>query len=143
VLGCFKCPQVSINNAKVLNVSARSGSAFALVGGGRVEIRSSSFFACYAGKGGAIYIENMAFEIAQSTFIGNQAERTGRALEVNVKSIHFTIIRTSTFCRNKASEGGVIRWSNAEIRFSDLNFSENSADYGADVASYGVALSLA
>lgn len=49
-------------------------------------------------------------------------------------------VKQAVFMQNVAKEGGAIKWRNAAVHLLNPSFSENSADYGPDITSYGVRL---
>lgn len=148
VLGCVSCPQVHISQSEVTNVTSKVGGGFSFRSNSpleatKVAILSSYFARCAAARGGAIFIENAAFNLTDCRFIQNEAKLTGGALEAIIKPAHSNIIMNSVFLRNRAEEGGAVKWSNAQVYFANASFSDNSAVYGPNIASYGVTLSSA
>lgn len=70
----------------------------------------------------------------------NQAEKGG-GIYAAIKPLQSGYIRNFRFEKNPASEGGSVKWSNAPVMLINVTFHENSAMYGADMASYGISLS--
>jgi len=146
LLGCLNCPNISFHRCEVWNVSAKFGGAVAArrtvtTAILSLSIEESRFEGCSATTGGAILAQNVSIAIRASSFIGNWAEAVGGALFLALKPSHSGTITDSTFTRNRAPEGGAVKWSNAEVLFTNTSFQANFAKYGADIASYGVALS--
>lgn len=145
VLGCLDCPYISLYQCEVRNVSTRFGGVLAArrsVSAAPlfVSMVDSRFEACSATIGGALFLQNISFAISFCSFYGNSADRAGGALFAAIKSSNYGMVVNSTFMRNKAVEGGAVKWSNAEVLFIGTNFQENLAEYGPDIASYGVEL---
>lgn len=148
VLGCLNCPQVSIHEAEIVNATSKVGGGFAFRSDStqeptRLSIIGSYFQKCRATRAGALFIQNAAYVISNCRFLDNAADTVGGAMEVSTKPPHSSMVFNSTFAGNNATEGGAVKWSNAQVYFTQVTFSANSAVYGPDVASYGVALSSA
>ena len=104
-------------------------------------MKYSTFTACSALQGGALFIQNVTFTIDGSLFVFNTATESGGAIFAAIKSWQQGLISHTHFRFNSAYSGGGVKWSNEEVRFINATFQENSAVYGADIASYGVKLS--
>ena len=144
VLGCLDCPLVILTAVHFFNVTAAVGGAVSvrrLNEQSTLVVQNCTFAECSASQAGALFIQNVSFSIEHSCFVLNTAVHAGGALYVAIKPWQQGFIRHTLFNRNSASEGGAIKWSNAEIQLLNTTFRENSAFYGADVASYGVNLS--
>lgn len=146
VLGCLDCPHIFLHRCEVWNVSAKFGGAVAARRTVTnavlfLSVDNSRFEGCSATMGGAIIAQNVSITIRASSFIGNWAETVGGALLIALKPSHSGSIIDSVFTRNSAVEGGAVKWSNAEVQFVNTSFQSNLAQYGPDIASYGVALS--
>ena len=141
ILGCMDCRSIRIEN---VTVTSQFGGAIAIRNTNltlpAVLIRHSRFVGCSARIGGAVYLLNTAFRIEHCEFTLNTATSTGGAIEANVKKENENMVVSSVFKANKAFEGGAIKWRNAEIVLSGVSFANNTAEYGPDVASYGVLL---
>ena len=107
----------------------------------RLVVENSLFVGCRATQGGALYIQNVSFSIDSCMFAANAVEQAGGGIYAAIKPWHTGLIRNSVFKGNSANEGGGLKWSNAQIFLTNVSYRANSAVYGADVASYGVALS--
>jgi len=146
VLGCVDCGKVEVRGVRVTNVSAEGGGALALrprkgLVSTTVEIEGSSFSMNSAQQGGAIYIQNASFSISNSSFLSNKGKFKGGAVLASIRPSEFGHITHTVFTYNSAMEGGAIKWENAEIVLRNVSFRGNSAQYGPDIASYGVTLS--
>lgn len=146
VLSCIDCPIVIIQSTKFFNISARVAGAVAVKRNINEEelmliVEKSEFIGCRAQQAGAIFIQNVSFIIDSSVFSQNSAEQAGGGIYAAIKPWQSGLIRHSRFAKNSASEGGAIKWTNAQIFFTNTTFQENSAGYGLDIASYGVQLS--
>jgi len=145
VLGCMDCPLVTILAMRAFNISAKVGGVLSLRGYHNstlfASISESLFVVCTASRAGAIFISDSSFLLSACRFSGNRAESSGGAVQAVLHSNCSGLIRDSVFIYNSASEGGALKWFNTPITLVNVSFHSNSADYGPDVASYGVALS--
>jgi len=147
VVGCVDCLSFQVTDCTVLNVSAYFGGALAARRAHnnnlllRLWIANSTFEGCSAIKAGAILTQNVSFVIENSRFLSNRATSEGGALHVALKPDQSGTVLHSLFLCNSAHQGGGVQWTNAEVLFTGVNFTANRAEYGADIASYGVQLS--
>jgi len=132
VLGCVNCPQVSINEAETVNVTSKVGGGFSFRSDSTQEatqlsIAESYFARCRATRGAALFIQNAAYVISDCRFLDNAAESVGGAMEVSTKPVQSSTVLNSTFTGNRATEGGAVKWNNAQVYFVQVTFSANSA----------------
>lgn len=144
VLGCVDCRGVKISGVTVSNVTSVAGGVLSLRqrkgSSTRLEIDNSSFMLNSAQQGGAIYLRNVSFDVVNCSFFSNTAVKGG-AIFASTRPSHHSLISSTLFSYNSATEGGAIKWDNAQIYLINVSFRGNIADYGPDVASYGVSLS--
>lgn len=144
VLGCTDCPLVTIVAMRAFNISAKIGGVLSLRGFHNstlsANISESVFVVCTALRGGAIFISDNSFLLSACRFAGNRADFSGGAVQAKLHSRYSGIILHSVFVQNSAPEGGALKWSNSPITLANVSFHSNSAEYGPDVASYGVTL---
>ena len=101
-----------------------------------------------AGNGGALATSNVDVELRGNWFeenIANSTEAAGGAVEVSCPLALWCniTIQDNHFTSNKAnSKGGAIAWTDSFPRIANNYYFNNSAEYGADVASYAVKLAL-
>jgi hypothetical protein len=106
-------------------------------------IINSNFKTCgtvYNIHGAAIYSQFSNFTLQDSTFDSNKANN-GPAVTISCSTDYQweTTISNNTFTNNQAtSRGGAIYYNMNRPQFSDNVYSNNSALYGQDVASYAV-----
>ena len=143
VLGCVNCPIVYFQGVTVRNVSSKFGGAVSskeVKAVGRLELVDSEFTHCSAVQGGAVYLLNTNFLISGCRFTNNTAGNIGGGVVANIQNNHSGLFQDCVFRGNSAKEGGGVEWSNAPVLLVNVSFRGNTADYGADVASYGVEL---
>ena len=90
--------------------------------------------------GGAIFLSNSKINISGTTFSNNTAGKAGAiAFECDSPSVCSLSLENSTFINNKASvEGGAIHYNLKRPDILDTVFTNNSAQYGNDLASYPI-----
>ena len=144
-IGCMDCVSVRMEGVVVENVTAEVGGAVAVQRGqrgpeGKLVVRGSRFERCAATKGGALYVDSVSFTVETSLFKGNKADFTGGGLDVYLHPWQSGTIHNCTFLLNSAISGGGIKWHSHEVLLSHVHFLYNFAQYGPDIASYGVNL---
>ena len=96
---------------------------------------------------GAVVVNSANLLLSNSTFTNNSAEAgsgDGGALSLLCNQPYCSVLITnSTFARNSAGrKGGAIVWNRFKPTLSDLTFSNNSALYGNNIASFPVQLAI-
>ena len=92
--------------------------------------------------GGGVYSKNLKLRIENSTFSSNSAIHGGAVYLESPDNKNATFkIYNSSFDSNKASlQGGAIKWDHYRPQLRDVTFTNNSALYGNDLASYPVSM---
>ena len=92
--------------------------------------------------GGGLYAFGVPVKIENSTFSSNSAKEGGAVyLESSFNENGKFKIYNSSFNSNKASlQGGAIKWDHYRPQLKDVTFTNNSALYGNDLASYPTAI---
>mmetsp|Transcript_14795 Transcript_14795/g.27383 ORF Transcript_14795/g.27383 Transcript_14795/m.27383 type:complete len:1343 (-) Transcript_14795:57-4085(-) len=149
----------SVLNCKSFNISKSTFSQNSAIGVAAVldvsvsttwrlnstlSISESSFEDNSASASPALVSDAKFVNITKSTFINNKAtEGNAGAVELmcEVSSPCNFAVTFSNFTNNSAAlNGGSIYWTKKEPYMEGNSFSNNSASYGADVASFGVGL---
>ena len=151
-LQCISCDSIKIDSSCFRKFQARRGGVLGLTNSklekSYVSISNSSFEENTASSGGVAFIENSFISIENSVFRSNKAtgedrfSGTGGVLKpVSTSSQLYNLsVVDSEFYNNSASlKGGCIDWSVMPY-LQNNHFSNNSAQYGADLASFGVKL---
>ena len=77
---------------------------------------------------GALSISHAIAIITATTITDNVAQETGRAMSINVGTVH---IERSIFAYNSGYAGGVITASSSNISVANSTFQDNTADHSA------------
>lgn len=133
-----KNSQVSITETTVIGAHARSGGAVFLLSSS-INVHKSTFAACSGDQGGALYVKDSNLTVTSSELSRNQAD-LGGALYFH--SYQSATVRDSFLHGNLATEGGAVKWTISPVAFINTTFRDNSAEYGADMASYPVDVRL-
>lgn len=137
LLSCQKCPFVAIDSIQAVHMSAPVGGAIALELS-TLSLANSRFSLCSAEKGGALLLIETAYVIKHANFSYCSAEKTGGALDID-SSDRDSVVENSCFSGNAAKkEGGAIKFHREVAALVSVVFDRNEADYGRNVASYGV-----
>jgi CSLREA domain-containing protein len=116
-------------------VSAATGGAISVNGGGNVTLLDCLLFENSADRGGAIFT-NSTFTLAESTLTDNVA-RVGSAVE----SYGSTVIHASTIWGNQATGGAAVDLGDGQLVLRNSTLSDNTAT-SATVVLFGDLLSV-
>jgi len=107
-------------------------------------LEDSFFYNNSANQGGAVCSYNSATNITNSYFQNNSASEGGGVfIEYSSKEGTLSRVSNCSFVSNSASsEGGSIRWKTVSPHISSNTYQNNTAPYGADIASYAVGMGL-
>ena len=136
LLSCSNCPSIHIDSVKAFHLVSPEGGAVSAINS-LISINSSWFEHCGARKGGAVQLTQTAYTIRSSNFTNCWAETTGGALDI-ANSDPNSAIWHSDFIRNSAQQGGGVKFHQKVGVFVRTFFEQNSANYGPDLASYGI-----
>lgn len=149
-LKCEICVKVSISNCSFI------GNSFAKYGGGvtfegmSAKNSENNEFTVSRCKfinnsvlegGGAISIKNSKTRIEDSIFKNNRAKNGGAIyFDSSQNSINIT---NNTFDKNEAKfDGGAIKWTLIEPKILTNTFTNNTAYYGKNIASYPIRMRI-
>lgn len=144
---CENCLNIAIQNSVFLAGTAESGGALCLVAvssryTGSCAVKRSLFERNQAGKGGAMLVNGVKCDIDSNLFTNNSASSSGGALSLLCPSCISTLIN-NTFTSNSATlSGGALLWSGSHPHLSTNSYADNTAFYGADVASKPASMQL-
>ncbi|CAG9323995.1 unnamed protein product [Blepharisma stoltei] len=158
-IDCEDCMNVTIIGSKFTNLVSFNGGAIKFnhatltVSNLIANIESSIFENCASQYGGSIYSNNINIGIKNSKFLNNSATNldsnssctTGQGGALYLAStVQVSIsIKDSVFSDNNAClSGGAVQWYNSQPVISNLSFSNNSALYGDDLASFPLGLKV-
>ena len=155
--GKFAIKNVTLTNGRLKGRRDAKGGAIRLRDSAHVTIETSTLADNTAGEGGAIYTAtwNVHLDIHGSSFIGNESEFGGGAIQiyggtVNISNSSFSHNSTSdsggavdalrgrlrvwnsTFSHNRAYVGGAVAVDGAEATLTHLTLEENRSKYGGD-----------
>jgi hypothetical protein len=109
-----------------------------------LEVSQSSFLNNSAPSIGCIYTDVKTVLIANSTFYNNSASSgSAGALQLDcIASVPCDLtVASNNFTSNAAAlNGGAVYWTKQQPVFSNNSFTNNSAVYGPDIASFGIKL---
>ena len=146
---CSECTAVEMVRCSFVNLTAEGGAAL-YVTVQQVKARAYSFKDCVfennAGStSGAIYFSDVSADVQSCVFANNTA-RTGSGGAFNLQcpsltcAVYFT---SSMFSHNSAAvQGGSISWSHLKPVVTTTTFSDGSAVYGRDLASFPVRITI-
>jgi len=126
-------------DAAGLGINSQSGYK------GEVEVRDSTFFNNSGAEEGALVLDVSKGLVTRTTFLENSSrDNAGGGLTVlcdDNSNCAYTL-SYNNFTRNSAKfKGGAVYWT-WQPKLENNSFSNNSAEYGADLASYGVSLEM-
>jgi hypothetical protein len=125
--------QVAALSLKVLSTWESSSS---------LEVSSSTFKHNSAPTTGCIHADVKTVLIANSTFLNNSAlSGSAGALQLDcIESApcNFTVTSNNFSSNSAGLDGGAVYWTKQQPTFLNNSFSNNSAEYGPDVASFGI-----
>lgn len=133
-----KNSQVNITDLVVIESNAHSGGALFILPSS-LNVLRSKFAGCSGAQGGALYVKNSNLSLENCELSSNQAD-LGGALYFH--SDQSATVRDSYLHGNLAREGGAVKWTLSPVAFINTTFKGNSAEYGADMASYPVDVRL-
>ena len=148
---CATCSNVNIDSTNFQNLSSfiEGGCIFIKTFSTKFStIKNSEFLNCSSLKGGAISIKDSAVNITSTNFTQNSAkfsnDSEGGAIYINqVSKAYLVNIENCTLKTNSAvKNGGGIQWYGSQPSLTDNTYSGNSADYGANFASFSIDLQL-
>ena len=164
---CFDCSYINIEKSQFLyNMYADFGAAIFIESSKIIPneleggIRNSIFEGNLAGENGIVYIFNQNISIINCIFANNEAKRgAGLFLDNNGilykliifeyflifidKTITLTTVYFNIFVNNLAYlEGGAIKWAHSIPIFSNNTYSNNTAIYGSNIASFPSKIAL-
>eukprot|EP00361_Fabrea_salina_P007450 CAMPEP_0202436818 /NCGR_PEP_ID=MMETSP1345-20130828/26245_1 /ASSEMBLY_ACC=CAM_ASM_000843 /TAXON_ID=342563 /ORGANISM="Fabrea Fabrea salina" /LENGTH=1731 /DNA_ID=CAMNT_0049050339 /DNA_START=6 /DNA_END=5201 /DNA_ORIENTATION=+ len=107
-------------------------------------LEDSFFYNNSANQGGAVYLFNSATNITKNYFQNNSASEGGGVfIDYSSKEGTLSWVSNCSFVENSASSnGGSIRWKTVSPHISSNTYQNNTAPYGADIASYAVGMGL-
>jgi len=144
LLRCLDCSKAILHRVRVQDLSADLGGAAYISAtdvSTQVNITDSHFEGLTANDGGAIYALNVTLSMAKSSFSNCSASAKGGALLLSLRSTDQHSIQQVTFTHNSAQEGGAIQWLSSPLSLPSSTFTNNSAYYGQDQASFAMGLS--
>jgi hypothetical protein len=125
--------QVATLSLKVLSTWESSSS---------LEVSSSTFKHNSAPTTGCIHADVKTVLIANSTFFNNSAlSGSAGALQLDCTEsapCNFTVTSNSFSSNSAGLNGGAVYWTKQQPTFLNNSFSDNSAEYGPDIASFGI-----
>lgn len=126
-----------ISNCGFTQLKASKGGAIYISNNSTSIIRDCTFSNCSSSMGGAIAAYDSPLNITSSIFKNNSAISNGGAIMQLCKQNYCVMsVRYSVFLENTAMEGGAISWKDFQPQLEALTFTNNSAYYGKDLASY-------
>ena len=140
--------RIHIENSTFLNGSTTKDAGAVFIRNSQESdvvftIKDSTFSSNLAARGGALYSDNSVLNITNSAFYNNSATEEGGAVFLEYTGFNYnsSSISNCSFIKNSAaSNGGSIRWQNVKPQLNSILYQNNSASYGADVASYAVTI---
>lgn len=150
---CMDCSQISISSSHFERLKAETGGALYFTGNSSLKdvnwtISDSRFDSCEAKDGGAVYAETCPIAISNCSFLNNTAaggNGRGGAILLVAQSPAKSEIRSSSFSGNVAGlKGGGLCWEGSQTPPALIanQYLKNAAQYGKDVASFPVNLTL-
>ncbi|CAG9323996.1 unnamed protein product [Blepharisma stoltei] len=156
-LNCIDCINVTIIGTEFKNLISSAGGAIKFdhttvtASNFIANIENSIFENCASLYGGSIYSNNINIGIKNSIFRNNSAtnlesnssctDGEGGALYLTSTVQISVSIKNSDFIDNSAClSGGAVQWYLSQPTISNLSFSNNSALYGDDLASFPLSL---
>lgn len=136
LLSCSNCPHINIDSVTAYHLESPEGGAISAIHSS-MYINNSWFEHCGARKGGALQLTQTAYIVKASNFTNCWAETTGGALDVANSNLSSAIWH-SNFIRNTAQQGGAVKFHQEVGVLIRVFFEKNSANYGPDLASYGI-----
>lgn len=110
---------------------------------GAVTITGSQFVGNEAEQGGAVVIDSHNLVLSDSHFEGNRASEVAGALLLDCqhRSICNFQVTNCNFNSNQAGKkGGALYWQALQPNLTSCSFANNTASYGADIASFPIYL---
>jgi predicted outer membrane repeat protein len=105
-------------------------------------VTRSTFKHNTAPSNGCIYADVKAVLIANSTFYNNSAlSDSAGALQLDCienAPCYFTVTSNNFSANSAGLKGGAVYWTKQQPSFINNSYSDNSAVYGPDVASFGI-----
>lgn len=141
LLSCSHCPLIYVHSVTASHLLSPEGGAISALYS-LVFITNSWLEHCVAMKGGALQLTQTPYTLQSSNFTNCWANITGGALDTVNSDLHSTI-RHCQFVRNTALQGGAVNFHQQVGELVDSFFEKNSADYGPDLASYGIKARIA
>jgi len=148
-LQCYECQQVLLDRSIFADLQANTAGAVYVWAQdvdfrGELRVSKSNFSRNAANTGGAVAVFNYKVWITGSGFDGNRArEGAGLWLDCLVVDMCGFSISDSDFWNNSAVvKGGGVAWTTVKPLLANLTFSDNSAQYGQNVASYPMQIVL-
>ena len=146
-LNCeFRSCVAKLGGGVYAQVTDKAGTKFAL------NVSESRFEHCQGVNGGAIYADGITLNLRGNKFLNNSALPTAQSIELVDRGRGGAVYATSVFqtsctyslvennfSSNLAKEqGGAFYWSYSYPLLKDNLYTNNTAEYGADIASYPI-----
>jgi hypothetical protein len=151
MISCDSCRAIELTSLKAEGCSSQQGGALYFSSEDQkalatVSLSNSWFFNNTADEvGGALWANNVNVIINDTQFTNNSAGVEAGALHLECSDSDqciFNLTRTEFSHNSAAVRGGAVNWVDVQPALLNCSFSNNSAEYGPELASYPIALSL-
>jgi len=159
-VNCVDCYSLTVTEGRFFTNKAKLGGVFYSYTGGflanmlTTSFQNNSFVNNTASSGGAIYVNSVQMELKGNTFTNNTADAAEGETSLasgGIGGAVYSVCEYAIFCEfkvignvftdNKATrKGGAVFWYDAYPNIASNTMHNNSAAYGADIASFPIRL---